>query len=110
MGDGQNGGLADTGRIMPGLYDVWNQPLKYHLLIILLDPTHATTSAPTLHAWSGANYMDMAHSLPSCSSSAAASSLRVHVVQQGNYCARIADVASYGEVNREVSDGERCCV
>jgi translation initiation factor eIF-2B subunit gamma len=30
------------------------------------------------------------------------SALRVHIVQPGNYCARVADVASYGDVNREV--------
>ena len=63
----------------------------------------------------GANYMEMTHSLSSCSSSSAlagqqsssaASSLRVHVVQHSaNYCARVADLASYGEVNREVSQG-----
>ena len=56
----------------------------------------------------GSNYMSMTHSI-SCSNSSSqdpgpCSSLRVHVVQHStNYCARVADVTSYGEVNREVS-------
>ena len=73
----------------------------------LPSPLHARCSE-------GANYMDMTHSLAASSlrpqegagSSAPSSSLRVHVVQlSANYCARVADVASYGEVNREVRAG-----
>ena len=72
----------------------------------LPSPLHARCSE-------GANYMDMTHSLASslrpqdgAGSSAPSSSLRVHVVQlSANYCARVADVASYGEVNREVRAG-----
>mmetsp|Transcript_15489 Transcript_15489/g.33608 ORF Transcript_15489/g.33608 Transcript_15489/m.33608 type:complete len:476 (-) Transcript_15489:297-1724(-) len=61
----------------------------------------------TAKALPGAHYMAMSHDTapqqPHHSGSAC--SLRVHVVEPGtNYCARVADVQSYGEVNREVAD------
>ena len=48
----------------------------------------------------GCNYMEMSHT-SSCGSSHE-SSLRVHLVEPGKYCARVSDLQSYGEVNKEV--------
>ena len=72
---------------------------------------HLHTLTLHAHCSEGTSYMNMTHSLAASSSlrpqegagGSAPSSLRVHVVQlSANYCARVADVTSYGEVNREV--------
>lgn len=58
---------------------------------------------PSLAA--GADFMELSHTSSTSAQAAAAetSMLRVHIVQPGvHYCARVADVVSYGDVNREV--------
>lgn len=53
----------------------------------------------------GADYMDMSHG--TSTSVQEGNGLRVHIVQPGTYCARVADVLGYGEVNREVADSSQ---
>mmetsp|Transcript_13010 Transcript_13010/g.22960 ORF Transcript_13010/g.22960 Transcript_13010/m.22960 type:complete len:470 (+) Transcript_13010:3-1412(+) len=53
----------------------------------------------------GSNFSDWSHSGP-VGPKQHDSALRVHIVQPGIYCARIADIASYGDVSRDLADSK----